>query len=114
MIKKFEEFINEEKYYEDLLTLSIRVNEYNPSPKVKSQIEKIVEIGEGDNKIVLTKYNTEPRDSIWSHEAFLYPFFEREEAEKFISEIVNYCDIDEYKIFPTTDKSSLARKYFLK
>ena len=110
MIKKFEEFINENN--SEVYTLYIKFDEYNPKNKVNTA--KLVEIGEGDNKIVLTTDNTDTRDSVWPHEAFLYPFFEKEEAETFISEITNYMDIEDYRIFPTTDRSPLARKYFLK
>ena len=110
MIKKFDEFINENN--SEVYTLYIKFDEYNPKNEVNRA--KLVEIGEGDNKIVLTTDNTDTRDSIWPHEAFLYPFFEKEEAETFISEITNYMDIEDYRIFPTTDRSPLARKYFLK
>jgi hypothetical protein len=110
MIKKFDEFINEN--YSEVYTLYIKFNEYNPKNKVNRA--KLVEIGEGDNKIVLTTDNTDIRDSIWPYEAFLYPFFEKEEAETFISEITNYMDIEDYRIFPTSDRSPLAKKYFLK
>lgn len=76
-------------------------------------MEKIIEIGQGDNKIVLTKYNADPSAKIlWGYDAYLYPFFERYEAESFISEIVNLMDIHEYKIFPASDKNPLM-KYFL-
>jgi hypothetical protein len=110
MIKKFEEFINEGM--EGVYTLYIRLNENDP--KNKAHREKIVEIGHDANKIVLTRDNTEPRDSIWHYEAFLFPFFNEEEAETFMTEIQNYMDVYEYKAFPTTDRSPLARKYFLK
>ena len=50
--------------------------------------------------------------SIWGYEAFLYPFFEKDEAESFISEISNLMNIYEYNIFPATDRNPLM-KYFL-
>ena len=110
MIKKFDEFINENN--NEVYTLYIRLNE--DDPKIKANKQKIVEIGEGDNKIVLTSENTKFSDGIWHYEAFLYPFFDESEGERFIEEISNYMNIFEYRIFPTTDRSQLARKYFLK
>lgn len=110
MIKKFEEFINENN--SEVYTLYIKFNENNPKNKVNR--ENLIKIGEGDNKIVLTTDNTDSHDFIWPYETFLYPFFEKEEAETFISEITNYMDIEDYRIFPTTDRSPLAKKYFLK
>ena len=111
MIKKFEEFIRESN---ELFILAIRLNENEPSVKLKEKIDKIVDIGEGDNKTVLTKHNTDPHDCcVWGHEAFLYPFFEKDEAERFMSEIANYMDVYEYHIFPATDRNPLM-KYFLK
>ena len=108
MIKKFEEFIKEstEQYI-----LYIRLIENDR--RLKENIAKISEIGEGDNKIVLSYYNNRGDKSIWPHEAFLYPFFEKDEAETFMSEIVNYMDVYEYNIFPATDRNPLM-KYFLK
>jgi hypothetical protein len=107
MIKKFDEFINENN---EQYILYIRLGESDP--RLKDNIEKIIEIGQGDNKTVLTKHNTDARSSIWGYEAFLYPFFERDEAESFISEISNLMDIYEYNIFPATDRNPLM-KYFL-
>jgi hypothetical protein len=107
MIKKFDEFINESN---EQYILYIRLGERDP--RLKDNIEKIIEIGQGDNKTVLTKHNTDARSSIWGYEAFLYPFFERDEAESFISEISNLMDIYEYNIFPATDRNPLM-KYFL-
>ena len=107
MIKKFDEFINESN---EQYILYIRLDERNP--RLKDNIEKIIEIGQGNNKTVLTKHNTDASESIWGYEAFLYPFFERDEAESFISEISNLMDIYEYNIFPATDKNPLM-KYFL-
>lgn len=108
MIKKFDEFIIESN---EQYILSIKLSENDP--KLKENIEKIIEIGQGDNKTVLTKFNTDTKAFIWRHEAFLYPFFERDEAESFISEISNLMDIYEYNIFPATDKNPLM-KHFLK
>ena len=110
MIKKFDEFINENN--NEVYTLFIKF--YEDNPKNKAYRAKLVEVGEGDNKIVLTTDNTDVRDTVWPYEAFLYPFFEKEEAEAFVSEITHHMDIEDYKIFPTTDRSPLARKYFLK
>ena len=110
MIKKFEEFINENN--SEVYTLYIKFDENNP--KNKENRANLINIGEGDNKIVLTTDNTDAYDSIWPYEAFIYPFFEKEEAETFISEITNDMDIEDYRIFPTSDRSPLARKYFLK
>ena len=107
MIKKFDEFINESN---EQYILYIRLGERDP--RLKDNIEKIIEIGQGDNKTVLTKHNTDARTSIWGYEAFLYPFFERDEAESFISEISNLMGIYEYNIFPATDRNPLM-KYFL-
>lgn len=107
MIKKFDEFVNESN---EQYILYIRLGESDP--RLKDNIEKIIEIGQGDNKTVLTKHNTDTRASIWGYEAFLYPFFERDEAESFISEISNLMDIYEYNIFPATDRNPLM-KYFL-
>lgn len=107
MIKKFNEFINESN---EQYILYIRLDERDT--KLKDNIEKIIEIGQGDNKIVLTKHNTDDMSNIYEYEAFLYPFFERDEAESFISEISNLMDIYEYNIFPATDKNPLM-KYFL-
>lgn len=107
MIKKFNEFINESN---EQYILYIRLGENNP--KLKDSIEKIIEIGQGDNKTVLTKHNTDTRANIWGYETFLYPFFERDDAESFISEISNIMDIYEYNIFPATDGNPLM-KYFL-
>jgi hypothetical protein len=110
MIKKFEEFINENN--SEVYTLYIKFNENDPKNKVNRA--NLIKIGEGDNKIVLTTDNTDRQDFIWPYEAFLYPFFEKEEAETFISEITNNMDIEDYRIFPTVDRSPLAKKYFLK
>ena len=110
MIKKFEEFINESK---ENYILYIKLNEHEQPTNLKADIEKITEIGEGDNKIVVTKYNTDSNSEIWDYEAFLYPFFEKEEAELYIREITEYMDIFEYNIFPATDKNPLM-KYFTK
>lgn len=110
MIKKFEEFINES--VDNYFTLYIRLNEKDP--KLKENIKRIVETGEENNKIVLTSENTEFSDSVWFYEAFLYPFFDEGEGERYIEEISNYMNIYEYHIMPTTDRSPLARKYFLK
>ena len=110
MIKKFEEFINENN--NEVYTLYIKFNENDP--KNQANRANIIKIGEGDSKIVLTKDNTDNHDFIWPYEAFLYPFFEKEEAETFISEITNDMDIEDYRIFPTSDRSPLAKKYFLK
>ena len=110
MIKKFEEFINENN--SEVYTLYIKFNENDPKNKVNRA--NLIKIGEGDNKIVLTKDNTDKQDFIWPYEAFLYPFFEKEEAETFISEITNNMDIEDYRIFPTSERSPLAKKYFLK
>ena len=107
MIKKFDEFIIESN---EQYILYIKLSESDP--KLKDNIEKIIEIGQGDNKTVLTKHNTDSKAFIWGYEAFLYPFFERDEAESFISEISNLMDIYEYNIFPATDKNPLM-KYFL-
>ena len=107
MIKKFKEFINESN---EQFILYIRLMENDR--KLKENIEKISEIGEDDNKTVLTKYNTDTKSGIWGYEAFLYPFFERDEAESFISEISNLMNIYEYNIFPATDRNPLM-KYFL-
>ena len=107
MIKKFDEFINESN---EQYILYIRLGERDP--RLKDNIEKIIEIGQGDNKTVLTKHNTDARSIIWGYESFLYPFFERDEAESFISEISNLMDIYEYNIFPATDRNPLM-KYFL-
>lgn len=108
MIKKFDEFINEsnERYI-----LFIQIDEHDRM--MKEHMEKIAEIGEGDNKTVLTYYNKMGDKSIWPYEAFLYPFFEKDEAEAFISEISNFVDIFYYNIFPATDRNPLM-KYFLK
>lgn len=108
MIKKFDEFIIESN---EQYILYIKLSESDP--KLKDNIEKIIEIGHGDNKTVLTKHSTDEKAFIWGYEAFLYPFFERDEAESFISEISNLMDIYEYNIFPATDKNPLM-KYFLK
>lgn len=107
MIKKFDEFINESN---EQYILYIRLDERDP--RLKDNIEKIIEIGHGDNKTVLTKHSTDDMASICGYEAFLYPFFERGEAESFISEISNLMDIYEYNIFPATDRNPLM-KYFL-
>ena len=107
MIKKFKEFINESN---EQFILYIRLEEHDP--KLKENINTIIEIGEGDNKTVLTKYNTDTRAGIWGYEAFLYPFFEKEEAERFMSEISNLMNVYEYHIFPATDRNPLM-KYFL-
>jgi hypothetical protein len=108
MIKKFDEFIIESN---EQYILYIKLSESDP--KLKDNIEKIIEIGQEDNKTVLTKHNTDAKAFIWGYESFLYPFFERDEAESFISEISNLMDIYEYNIFPATDKNPLM-KYFLK
>lgn len=108
MIKKFEEFINESN---EQFILSIELNSNESSDKTKLNIDKIVETGEGDNKIVLTKYNT-PDAFFWSNELFLYPFFNKEEAEAFISEFINQMNIYEYNIFPATKENPLM-KHFL-
>jgi hypothetical protein len=108
MIKKFDEFINENN---EQYILYIRLGESDP--RLKDNIEKIIEIGQGDNKTVLTKHNTDSKAFICGYEAFLYPFFERDEAESFISEISNLMDIYEYNIFPANDKNPLM-KHFLK
>ena len=81
-------------------------------PRLKDNIKKIIEIGQEYNKIVLTRHNSDAMASIWGYEAFLYPFFEKDEAESFISEISNLMDIYEYNIFPATDGNPLM-KYFL-
>lgn len=107
MIKKFDEFINESN---EQYILYIRLGENDP--KLEEKIKKITEIGQDGNKTVLTNYNTDAKVSIWEYEAFLYPFFERDEAESFISEISNLMDINEYNIFPATDRNPLM-KYFL-
>ena len=107
MIKKFKEFISESN---EQYILYIRLDESDS--RLKENVEKIIEIGQGDNKTVLTKYNTDTRASIGEHEAFLYPFFEKDEAETFMSEISNYMDVYEYNIFPATDRNPLM-KYFL-
>ena len=107
MIKKFKEFINESN---EQFILYIRLMENDR--KLKENIETISEIGEGDNKTVLTKYKTDTKSGIWGYEAFLYPFFEKEEAERFISEISNLMSVYEYHIFPATDRNPLM-KYFL-
>ena len=60
MIKKFNEFINESN---EQYILYIRLDERDT--KLKDNIEKIIEIGQGDNKIVLTKHNTDVSASIW-------------------------------------------------
>jgi hypothetical protein len=108
MIKKFDEFINEsnERYI-----LFIQIDEHDR--RMKEHIEQIAEIGEGDNKTVLTYYNKMGDNSIWPYEAFLYPFFEKEEAETFISEISNFVDIFYHNCFPATPNNPLM-KYFLK
>lgn len=108
MIKKFDEFINENN---SEYTLHIKFNEHDPKNKVNRA--KLVEMGEDNNKIVLTTDNTDRSDLVWPYEVFLYPFFEKKEAEIFVSEISNMY-IEEYRIFPTTNMSPLARKYFLK
>lgn len=54
MIKKFDEFIIESN---EQYILSIKLSENDP--KLKENIEKIIEIGQGDNKTVLTKFNTD-------------------------------------------------------
>jgi hypothetical protein len=108
MIKTFNEFIKE-SYGREEYILYIRLNEDMPYQKMKSDVKKILEIGEGDNLYVLTSDNT--RASIQPSEVFLYPFYQKNAAESFLSEIGNTMNISEYDIYIAEDNNPLM-KYF--
>lgn len=108
MIKNFEEFINEGN---ENFILYVRDNEHQLPQDLKKNMENIIKKGEEDNKTVLTKHNSDA--FIWGHEAFLYPFFSKDEAEKYVRELGDIVDIFDYNIFPATDNNPLM-KYLLK
>lgn len=113
MIQKFEEFIKE-SYGREEYILYIRLNEDIPYQKMKSDVKTILEIGEGDNLYVLTSDNTPSRASIQPSEVFLYPFYQKNAAESFLSEIENTMNISEYNIYIAEDNNPLMKYFYQK
>lgn len=113
MIKTFNEFIKE-SYGRDEYFLHIRLNQDIPYQKIKQDIKTIVETGESDNLYVLTSDNTPSRASIQPFEAYLYPFYQKESAEDFLSEMANTMDISEYHIVLAENDNPLMKYFYQK
>lgn len=113
MIKKFSEFIKE-SYGREEYFLHIRLNQDIPYQKIKQDINTIVETGEGDNLYVLTSDNTPSRASIQPFEAYLYPFYQKDSAQAFLSEMANTMDISDYHIVLAEDDNPLMKYFYQK